>query len=114
MKCVGRRCRVKPQTIALRCGVATDGRDDKTEPALTDSFLDFEDPFFVPLGHKAERDTTATGTRGTTDPVRVLLRLVGHVPVDDKRDVLNIQTTTAHVRRHEHRYDARAEEREGG
>ena len=75
---------------------------------LTYTLLNAQHALLVVLRDEAHRDTAAARTRGTADAVRVLLGLGGDVPVDDERDVLDVQPARADVRRHEHGHDRRA------
>ena len=81
---------------------------------LTYTLLNAQHALLVVLRDEADRDTAAARTRSTADAVRVLLRAGRDVPVDDERDVRDVEPARADVRRDEHGYDARAEQRERG
>merc|ERR550519_881100 len=53
------------------------------------------------LSHETDCFSTLASSAGSTDPVGVHLDGLGHVVVDDERHILDVDTTTGHVCRHE-------------
>lgn len=64
---------------------------------LTDTVFYLEHPVLVLFRHKTDSYTTSSGTRCSTDPVNVLLRLVRHIPVDYHCNIFNVQPTSPNV-----------------
>jgi len=75
-----------------------------------DAPLDLQHPILIVLRDEADRNTALARTRRPSDSVRVLLRLVRHVPVDHDGDVFNIQAARANIRRDQHRHDKTPEQ----
>ena len=69
---------------------------------LVDQLLDA-----AQIGHlvrltERDGDAAVSGAAGASDAVHVVFRLVGHVVVDDVRQLADVQTARGDVRRHEH------------
>src|SRR6266481_391810 len=68
---------------------------------LADEFLDGLDLEGARLVGEADRFAGGAGARGAPDPVNVVLRVLGHVPVDDVGHSFDVQAARGDVRRHE-------------
>ena len=61
----------------------------------TDPLLDAQHALLVALGDEADRDAPAARARRAADAVRVLLGAGGDVPVEDERDVRDVEPARA-------------------
>ena len=77
---------------------------------LTNATLNLNHRRLVPLRYEAHRQTGPASPSSSSDAVRVFLGGARHVPVHDKRNVVDVQSTCTNVGTHKHRHDSCAEE----
>lgn len=66
-----------------------------------DSLLDRQHKLHIPLSDQRDGFTAAARTRRTTDTVHVVVRVAGHIVVDDQADGGDVETTRGDVRGNE-------------
>ena len=51
----------------------------------------------IVVGHEVDRNTLTTKTTTASNPVQVVLHILGEIEIDDQRDMLNIDATSKQV-----------------
>ena len=66
-----------------------------------DGLLDITQMVALIMITKRDGNTTGTGSRRSADTVNIALRLVGQVKIDDMCNILDVDSTSCDVCRHE-------------
>jgi hypothetical protein len=76
--------------------------------SFVEELLNLMESIHIVLVDKGDGDAVAVGTRRTADAVDIVFGIVGHVVVDDHRDVVDVDATGQDVCSHQARQSVRS------